>query len=257
MAAPRPPQRPYDAVFFDLFDTLIRIDYHGFPKLSISGQERPTTAGKLHEWLQAEGIRVELEKFTGELIAVWMEISREKAKAHTEISALTRYERILPRIGVTDPAEVAERARYLTRLHMGYLVNHAMPVDRATEVLETYARDVPVALISNFDDTEAGEAIIDKFGWRKHFRSIVISEALGLCKPRRELYDRAVSDTGVRHERAVMVGDTHLADVKGAKDAGLTAVWINPRGAALTESQIRPDHEIRALADILAVLPVK
>ncbi len=248
---------PYDAVFFDLFDTLIRIDYHGFPKLTVSGQDRPTTAGKLHEWLIAEGVRVDLEKFTGELIAVWMEISREKAKAHTEVSALTRYERVLPRIGVSDPAEVADRARRMTRMHMNYLVEHARPVDRATELLEACARSLPVALISNFDDTEAGEAIIDKFGWRTHFKSIVISDALGLCKPRRELYDRAVSDTGIPHHRAVMVGDTHLADVKGAKDAGLSSVWINPKGTALGDAQIRPDHEIRALAELFDILPVK
>ncbi len=245
----------YDAVFFDLFDTLIRIDYQRFPKIHVGGQERPTTAGKLHEWLISEGFSIELEKFTGELIAVWMEISREKQIDHREISCQERHERVLTRLGVTDTAERTERARLLTRMHMGYLVEHAQPVNRATELLEKYSEKVPVALISNFDHTEAGEAIIDKFGWRPRFRSIVISEALGLCKPRRELYDRAVTETGVPHGRAVMVGDTHLADVKGAKDAGLMSVWINAKGTANPEGHTRPDHEIRELAELPLVVP--
>ncbi len=250
------PLTNYRAVFFDLFDTLIRIDQEQFPRIRFGGQERPTTAGKLHEWLTAEGIRIDLDRFASELINVWMEISREKAAGHLEVSAITRYERILPRIGVTDPGEIAWRARHLTRMHMGYLVRHAQPVEQATELLERYAAKVPVALISNFDDNEAGYEIVDKFGWRRHFKSIVISDALQLCKPRRELYDRAVSETGIPHGDAVMVGDTHLADVKGARDVGLRAVWINAKGLALADGQMRPDAEIAALAELPRWLPL-
>jgi len=251
-----PPITDYQAVFFDLFDTLIRIDQEKFPRIRFGGQERPTTAGKLHEWLTAEGFRIDLDKFASELINVWMEISREKADGHLEVSAITRYERILPRIGVTDPAEIAWRASHMTRMHMGYLVDNARPVEQAAEILDQYAAKVPVALISNFDDNRAGHEIIDKFGWRRHFTSIVISDALRLCKPRRELYDLAAAETGVAHGDAVMVGDTHLADVKGARDAGLRAVWINAKGLALAEGQMRPDAEITALAELPRWLPL-
>lgn len=242
-----------EAVFFDLFDTLIHIDYEGFPRVTFAGQERPSTAGRLRDFLAGKGHDIPLDRFLNELIAVYLDIQKEKAAEHREIAAITRHERLLARLGINAGPELAGE---MTELHMGYLVRHARPAERATELLEAYAAKVPVALISNFDHTSAGHAILEKFGWTARFRSIVISDALGLCKPRRELYDMAVRETGVPHEKAVMVGDTHLADVKGSKDLGLRAIWINLKNLELAPEQVQPDQTIRALKELPDVLKV-
>jgi FMN phosphatase YigB (HAD superfamily) len=63
-----------------------------------------------------------------------------------------------------------------------------------------------------------------------HF-NLFISEDIGFHKPRREFFDAVLHDMGISDPgRAVVVGDTPGSDILGAKNAGLDAVWYNPKG---------------------------
>jgi putative hydrolase of the HAD superfamily len=57
--------------------------------------------------------------------------------------------------------------------------------------------------------------------------AIAISEELGVAKPAREAFERALALLGTRAEETAMVGDSLRNDVLGALEAGLAAaVWM-------------------------------
>ena len=54
-------------------------------------------------------------------------------------------------------------------------------------------------------------------------------------------------------EKAVHIGDHALDDIAGAQQAGLRAVWFNPKRIAWAHDY-QPDAEIQRLADLPKLL---
>lgn len=67
-------------------------------------------------------------------------------------------------------------------------------------------------------------------------------------KPSPVLFDLAFQPFGVPKEEVVFVGDTLVNDIKGAKDFGIAAVWINRDGHRSTFAE----HVISDLGDLVA-----
>jgi putative hydrolase of the HAD superfamily len=57
------------------------------------------------------------------------------------------------------------------------------------------------------------------------FDAIVISEAEGVRKPDRRIFDLALRRLGATPAEAVFVGDHPEVDIRGAQDAGMRAIW--------------------------------
>ena len=70
----------------------------------------------------------------------------------------------------------------------------------------------------------ASVGILDRFA------VVVVSEDIGVAKPRREIFQAACRAVGVSPSACVHVGDRLDADALGARDAGLTGVWFDRRG---------------------------
>lgn len=83
------------------------------------------------------------------------------------------------------------------------------------------------------------------------FDAVVISGELGHRKPQREIFAHALAVLGVRPQDALHVGDNQVADVAGAREAGLTAAWINRTGAAAASD---PHHVVTDLRGLLPLL---
>ncbi len=64
--------------------------------------------------------------------------------------------------------------------------------------------------------------------WR-FFDYIVISELAGAEKPDRRIFKKALSLAKVRPEETVYIGDNYLADIAGARRAGIEPVWLRRR----------------------------
>ena len=72
-------------------------------------------------------------------------------------------------------------------------------------------------------------AKLDACGLTDLIDFMVTSEDVGHLKPAEEMFEAALDRAGVRAADAVMVGDSWEQDVVGAEEAGLRAVWSNPR----------------------------
>jgi putative hydrolase of the HAD superfamily len=83
--------------------------------------------------------------------------------------------------------------------------------------------------------------------------TILISEAEGIHKPDREIFDRALQRLNTHPARAVFVGDHPEVDVAGAKAAGMQAVWRrDPRVSQVVEADAVIE-ELGALVSLLGL----
>ena len=83
---------------------------------------------------------------------------------------------------------------------------------------------VPLYVISNW--TIELEGVLEGLGWMGYFDGVVASAVLGVEKPRRGIFDVALRLSGVPADRAVMVGNDPVSDVRGAFEAGVDSVYV-------------------------------
>ncbi|AFL94574.1 hypothetical protein containing HAD-like domain 2 [Thermococcus cleftensis] len=84
-----------------------------------------------------------------------------------------------------------------------------------------------------------------------YFDVIVTREDVRTIKPEPKIFLYSLEALGVEPGEAVMVGDSLSQDVYGAKNVGMTAVWINREGEI---GYNMADYEIRALHELRKIL---
>ena len=121
----------------------------------------------------------------------------------------------------------------------------------APEALSAIGRDRRIAVLSNADD-----AYLDPVVARipADFAAIISSEGGKCYKPDARLFQMAMTQLKVAPSECVYVGDKQFEDVKGARGAGMSVVWINRRGDPMNPDLPRPDAEIRDLLELPEVL---
>lgn len=98
------------------------------------------------------------------------------------------------------------------------------PEDTLTTLQTLRQRGVRLGIVTN-GRTDRQNRKIAAFGIRDYFDEVLISESEGLQKPHPDIFLRAVKRCGVSADQAVFVGDHPIADIDGARDAGLAAIW--------------------------------
>lgn len=97
---------------------------------------------------------------------------------------------------------------------------------------------VPVYIVSNIDTADINEAIAFH-GFKPD--GVFTSEEARSYKPRSELFEYALSKTGLSPDEVVHIGDSLSSDVKGAGAVGIKAIWINRGGKPVPDGVIAVD----------------
>jgi putative hydrolase of the HAD superfamily len=245
---------PIRAVVFDLFDTLVDLHMDRLPQVEFEGRRFPSTAGHLHA-LVREHAEVAWPDFTRALYAVEREVRAPRAEQGRELPTLERMEEILRRLGLADPG-LAER---LTEAHMGLVREQVAHLPHHVEVLGALRGKVRLAVCSNFSHSQTALRILEDAGLRWHFDAVLVSDATGWRKPRREIFDATCALLGVAPSETLHVGDHLKLDVGGGGAAGLRTAWL-VRRVADPEASLRehagpaPSHVIRDLAEVPALV---
>jgi putative hydrolase of the HAD superfamily len=92
--------------------------------------------------------------------------------------------------------------------------------------------------------------LCDGLGIAPYFEHIVTSARVGASKPHRAIFDYALNWFGVQPEEAVQIGDNAIADVQGARTAGMHGILIDRRNRPAPAGV----PVARALADVPAVI---
>jgi putative hydrolase of the HAD superfamily len=95
-----------------------------------------------------------------------------------------------------------------------------------------------LGVISN-GQVEQQRQKLTQTGIANRFKCIVISEGYGWSKPSPEIFLEACRQVGASPGDAVYIGDRYDIDAEGARQAGLTGVWLD-RGHTRTTLQQSP-----------------
>jgi putative hydrolase of the HAD superfamily len=127
-------------------------------------------------------------------------------------------------------AELGRPADAASMLLDDYRANscrHALAMAGMDDLLKALrTRGLKLGIISN------GEAAlqwsnVDALGLRDRMDAVLVSETEGLRKPEPALFQRAAQRLGVAPADCLFIGDNPVADVLGARRAGMAAVWLD------------------------------
>src|SRR5207245_9291620 len=147
------------------------------------------------------------------------------------ISAAARFAHFFRTLGLDETALPDGFGRALIDAHRNALGRAGEFPAHPGPLLRRLAERYRLAVVSNFDYTPTALDILQRAGVVELFGAVLISDAVGWRKPKREIFDAALGRLAVGPEDALFVGDRADIDVLGAQRVGLDAAWVN-RGAA-------------------------
>ncbi|MER7762165.1 HAD family hydrolase [Streptomyces sp. NPDC097619] len=152
----------------------------------------------------------------------------------------------LARPALTDPAAEEWFARYLAHYRAAWaLFPDALPA------LDGLSAGYRHAVLSNSSLT-VQEGKLRRLGIRDRFEALLCAAELGVSKPEAAAFLAGCEALGLPPEEVAYVGDQPETDARGARDAGLLAVWLDRTGAA--EPVPAGAHRITGLAELPGVL---
>ena len=167
---------------------------------------------------------------------------------------VTVYPALVAELGIVTPPAAQLLADYQA-LYPGY----ATLSPGATRTLVALrASGLKLGIVTNGNGT-VQNGKIDATGLRPLLDIVLVSEVEGLRKPDPRFFALALQRLGVTAAETMFVGDNPAADVDGARNAGLCAVWYHsttdwPQGLAPSTHTITALPELLGLADRLALL---
>lgn len=130
-----------------------------------------------------------------------------------------------------------------------------VPYPEASDILR-YLKEkgYGIGVIANQAPGTSGR--LEKWGLLKYIDVVAASAELGISKPDRRIFERALNMAGCSADEAVMIGDRLDNDIVPAKRAGMQTVWIRQgfsvhQDPGLSEEQ--PDHitdDLNGLRDL-------
>ena len=112
----------------------------------------------------------------------------------------------------------------------------------APDALSTLAQQRRLAVLSNADDAYL-HPVVARIP--ATFAAVVSSESGRCYKPDARLFRTVLAELDAEPAECVYVGDKQFKDVKGARSAGMSVVWINRGGEPANPDLPAPDAEIR------------
>jgi putative hydrolase of the HAD superfamily len=242
------------AVLFDLFDTLVDLHYERIPRDQHAGRPVPPTARALHAAVR-ECADVDFERFLEAVLAVDAEFREGRHAEGRELPTEERFAAVIERLGLAE----AGLAGTLTLIHMDAIRRHTEVPEHHGALLAELEQRVRIGLCSNFSHSPTALDILEGAGIQRHFHAIVISDAVGIRKPRGEIFHAALERLEVAPDEVLHVGDSLRADVGGAAAVGIPTVWItrrvrDPERWLRAHEGPAPDFVIRDLAEVRDLL---
>lgn len=150
-------------------------------------------------------------------------------------------------------APTPEYTQGFKQMAMAMVDAFVVPAPDARPMLDELARrEIPVAVLSNgWNPLQIAKAR------RAGFHGTVLaSGTLGVQKPDAAAFEALVERLGVDTQHCYYVGDDPAADIVGASNAGLQAVWLDNEGNAYPAGTGQPRSVIATLAELLSILPL-
>lgn len=220
-------------IFFDLDHTLWDFDKN-------SG----LTFGKIFEIHEVD---VSLEKFLNVYEPInfkYWKLYREEKVTKQEL----RYGRLKDTFNEIDISLSDQLIDNLSEDYIAYLSSFNYVFDSTYDVLDYLNAKYELHIITNGFE-EAQEKKMKASNLRKYFNTVTNSEMVGVTKPNPKIFNFAMDLANAKPEHSVMIGDSLEADIKGAIDVGMQALYFDYKNSEYNDSYQRITH-LSALKDI-------
>lgn len=112
------------------------------------------------------------------------------------------------------------------------------------------AQGYNLGVISNGLTIKQYEKLV-RLGLHHFFDSVITSQEAGVEKPDINIFELAMDRIGCKAEDSVMIGNSFNDDIKGAIDAGMSAIYLTPKLTASEKEYIKKSHgKIDIISDI-------
>lgn len=123
------------------------------------------------------------------------------------------------------------------------------PTPGAETALAGLADDFRLGLVTN-GAREAQHRKLDALGFAEWFETVVCATPETAIKPDPDPIHRALDALDTDPAEAVLVGDSLSSDVAGARNAGVTPVWVAGDGGDAAQSEPVPSVVVESVADL-------
>ena len=143
-----------------------------------------------------------------------------------------------------------ENINQIANDYIEFLTDNNHLFDGAIEVLDYLRTKYRLHIITNgFSFVQ--EVKLQKSNLDKYFVTITNSELAGHKKPHQNIFQYALSLANASKNQSIMVGDSIEADVLGAMNFGMKAVYFNPANEMVSHDKIIQIQKLTQLKNIL------
>ncbi|MDY0987327.1 YjjG family noncanonical pyrimidine nucleotidase [Flavobacterium sp. CFBP9031] len=125
--------------------------------------------------------------------------------------------------------------------YIEFLTDNNYLFDGAIEVLEYLKPKYKLHIITN-GFAKVQEKKINNASLGGYFSTITNSELAGVKKPNSIIFDYALKLANTSKESSIMIGDDFEADVNGALNAGIDAIFFNEKRVDVSENYKQINH---------------
>lgn len=198
-------------IFFDLDHTLWDFDKN-------SGMA-------FHSIFRKNKIGVELESF----MEVYSPINENYWKLYREnkvTQADLRYGRLKESFDTLKIEMSDEQINILSVDYIDHLPHHNILLGGAIDLLEYLAPKYRLHIITN-GFKEVQHKKLENSGIMHFFDTVTTSEDVGVKKPHKLIFEKALDKAGALVSGSIMIGDNFEADILGAEKIGMKAILYN------------------------------
>lgn len=227
--------KKYLTLLFDLDDTLVDFQQSEHASLAQLHQDHFVAHLPITTFFQAyHTVNKDL----------WQHVSRQKLSAK-ELKQL-RFKLLLEFLNITHDAEL------LARQYEELLVAHTQWFAGCEALLKKLHSFYKIGIITN-GLTQVQENKIVRLCLNNYCQSILISETLGIAKPDRRIFDKALTELNAKAESTLMIGDSLESDYQGALNAGIDFCWINAKKTEFSQD-LKPLFIIQHITELESLL---
>ncbi len=114
----------------------------------------------------------------------------------------------------------------LAEAYIQNLSNYNTLIEGTFDILDYLKPKYEMHIITNgFEEVQSKK--MSKSGLAPYFKSVITSEQVGVKKPNPKIFNFALESCQAQVSESVMIGDNYEADVMGALDFGLEAIFCN------------------------------
>ncbi len=193
--------------------------------------------------LWSKSLLAEFKKINGGL---WESLERRELTRATLMER--RFHIYLEHLGYTQMDADSFNESFLK-----HLATHPLYIDGAENFLKELRKRGRVYIVTN------GTAWIQKSRFDisnlwSYAEDTFVSDKIGYDKPAKEYTEYVVSHIpDFTRENAVWIGDSLSADVKAAKEGGITSIWYNPNGK-VAPAELCADYSAAGYEEILRLI---